>query len=270
MRSLEQTLSAVLLASAREQPPVPGAWRAEMERMAERSRERYRGARLRRPGLRALLRAGDAARRADRRSTSARARPSARRAGSRRCARSRGSSRGRRTGCCCRRGTARAPRSRRAPLELQREMAADWPFFGSLLSTLEMALYKTDLGVAERYLGLVEPELRDRFWPGIAHEHDQVVGRLLEITGAPSLLDDSPALQRRLSHPQPVDRPALAPAGRAARPRARRAGRRARAAAGHDHRDRRRACATRADAQPLRDAQRVAFPTGTLQRLSRG
>ena len=52
VRSLEQTLSAVLLASAREQPPVPAAWRAEMERMSERSRERYRGARLRRPGLR--------------------------------------------------------------------------------------------------------------------------------------------------------------------------------------------------------------------------
>ena len=66
-----------------------------------------------------------------------------------------------------------------------------------------MALYKTDLGVAERYLRLVEPELRDRFWPDIAREHDLVVGRLLEITGEPSLLDDSPALQRRLSHRNP-------------------------------------------------------------------
>src|ERR687894_115188 len=86
-------------------------------------------------------------------------------------------------------------------LAVQREMAADWPFFASLLSTLEMALYKTDLGVAERYLPLVEPELRDRFWPGIAREHDRVVGRLLEITGEPSLLADSPAPQRRPSHP---------------------------------------------------------------------
>jgi phosphoenolpyruvate carboxylase len=50
------------------------------------------------------------------------------------------------------------------------------PFFQSLLSTLEMALYKSDLGVAERYLQLVEPELRDRFWPDIAREHDQVIG----------------------------------------------------------------------------------------------
>ena len=66
-----------------------------------------------------------------------------------------------------------------------------------------MALYKTDLGVAERYLRLVEPELRERFWPRIAREHDQVVGRLLEITGATALLDDAPALQRRLSHRNP-------------------------------------------------------------------
>jgi phosphoenolpyruvate carboxylase len=42
-RSLEQTLSAVLLASSREQPPVPDAWRQAMEAMSERSRALYRG-----------------------------------------------------------------------------------------------------------------------------------------------------------------------------------------------------------------------------------
>ena len=82
-------------------------------------------------------------------------------------------------------------------------MAARWPFFQSLLSSLEMALYKTDLGVAERYLRLVEPALAERFWPRIEHEYEQVVGRLLEITGAAALLDDAPALQRRLSHRNP-------------------------------------------------------------------
>jgi phosphoenolpyruvate carboxylase len=69
----------------------------------------------------------------------------------------------------------------------------------------QRAQHRVDTGgpVAERYLRLVDPELRERFWPDIAREHDQVVGRLLEITGAPSLLDDSPALQRRLSHRNP-------------------------------------------------------------------
>ena len=202
VRSLEQTLSAVLLASAREQPPVPPAWRAEMERMSERSRERYRGARLRVARLPALLRAGDADRRAD-------------------------VAQHRLAALQARAGGIEALRAipwvfawtqnrlllpswygagaalAEGDPELQREMVGGWPFFQSLLSTLEMALYKTDLGVAERYLRLVEPELRDRFWPDIAREHDQVVGRLLEITGESALLDDSPALQRRLSHRNP-------------------------------------------------------------------
>jgi phosphoenolpyruvate carboxylase len=82
-------------------------------------------------------------------------------------------------------------------------MAAGWPFYQGLLSTLEMALYKTDRGVAERYLRLVEPALRDKFWPDIAHELDQVVVRIKEITETPALLHDQPALQRRLSHRNP-------------------------------------------------------------------
>ena len=239
MRSLEQTLSAVVLASAREQPPVPAAWRAEMERMAERSRERYRALVYEDPDFARFFE--QATPLAELTSLNIGSRPSKRAAGGIEALRAipwvfawtqnrlllpswYGA------------GAALAE----GDLELQRDMAAGWPFFASLLSTLEMALYKTDLGVAERYLRLVEPALRDRFWPDIAREHDQVVGRLLEITGAPSLLDDQPALQRPALAPQPVDRPALAPAGRAARARARRPRRGARAAAGHDHRHRRR------------------------------
>ena len=44
-------------------------------------------------------------------------------------------------------------------LELQREMWRDWPFFRGLIGTLEMALFKTDLGVAERYLSLVDDDI---------------------------------------------------------------------------------------------------------------
>ncbi len=202
VRSLEQTLSAVLLASAREQPPVPAEWRAEMERMSERSRERYRALVYESPDFPRFFE--QATPLAELTSLNIGSRPSKRASGGIEALRAipwvfawtqnrlllpswYGA------------GAALAE----GGLEMQREMAAGWPFFASLLSTLEMALYKTDLGVAERYLRLVEPELRDRFWPGIAREHDQVVGRLLEITGAPSLLDDSPALQRRLSHRNP-------------------------------------------------------------------
>ena len=45
-----------------------------------------------------------------------------------------------------------------ADLDVLREMNAEWPFFASVVSTLEMALFKTDLGVAAGYLRLVDPD----------------------------------------------------------------------------------------------------------------
>ena len=202
VRSLEQTLSAVLLASAREQPPVPAAWRAEMERMSERSRERYRGLVYESPEFPRFFEQATPI--AELTSLNIGSRPSKRSAGGIEALRAipwvfawtqnrlllpswYGA------------GAALSE----GDLALQREMLGGWPFYQSLLSTLEMALYKTDLGVAERYLRLVEPDLRERFWPDIAREHDRVVSRLLEITGESVLLGDSPALQRRLSHRNP-------------------------------------------------------------------
>ncbi len=202
VRSLEQTLSAVLLASAREQPPVRPEWRAEMERMSERSRERYRGLVYESPDFPRFFEQSTPI--TELTSLNIGSRPSKRAHGGIEALRAipwvfawtqnrlllpswYGA------GAALSEGDAAT----------QREMLAGWPFFQSLLSTLEMALYKTDLGVAERYLRLVEPELRDRFWPDIAREHDLVVSRLLEITGESALLGDSPALQRRLSHRNP-------------------------------------------------------------------
>ena len=49
-------------------------------------------------------------------------------------------------------------------VELHREMWRDWPFFRGLIGTLEMALFKSDLGVAEHYLGLVDGDVVERFW----------------------------------------------------------------------------------------------------------
>lgn len=202
VRSLEQTLSAVLLASTRQQPPVPAAWRAEMERLSARSRERYRALVYDDPDFARFFE--QATPLAELAALNIGSRPSRRAPGGIEELRAipwvfawtqnrlllpswYGA------------GTALAE----GALEVQREMAAGWPFFQSLLSTLEMALYKTDLGVADRYLRLVEPELRARFWPDIAREHHRVVDRLLEMSGGASLLDDSPALQLRLSHRNP-------------------------------------------------------------------
>lgn len=86
--------------------------------------------------------------------------------------------------------------------DLQREMIDRWPFFRTIVSMLEMSLFKSDLGVAERYLELVDEDARE-LWTPIREEHARVRRVVLEIRGMPNLLDATPALQRRLAHRNP-------------------------------------------------------------------
>ncbi|HEX5780605.1 MAG TPA: phosphoenolpyruvate carboxylase, partial [Solirubrobacteraceae bacterium] len=90
-----------------------------------------------------------------------------------------------------------------ADLAVLREMREEWPFFSSLINTIEMALFKTDLGVAAGYLRLVDDELRTRLWEQICGELRGLRARLLEITGEERLLASTPALLERLSHRNP-------------------------------------------------------------------
>ena len=202
-RSLEQTISAVLLASALPNPPVRDEWRAEMERLSERSRERYRGLVYDDPEFLRFF--GQVAPIAELTQLNIGSRPPSRK------------------------GVAGVESLRAIPwvfawtqnrlllpswygagtalaagdLELQREMWRDWPFFRGLIGTLEMALFKSDLGVAERYLSLVDDDIAERFWTDLVAEYDSVVERVLTVTGQDRLLDETPALQRRLEHRNP-------------------------------------------------------------------
>ena len=81
-------------------------------------------------------------------------------------------------------------------------MWRDWPFFRGLIGTLEMALFKTDLGVAERYLTLVDEDIAERFWSDL-RESTTASSGASRITGQERLLDETPALQRRLEHRNP-------------------------------------------------------------------
>jgi phosphoenolpyruvate carboxylase len=83
---------------------------------------------------------------------------------------------------------------------LHREMFERWPFFRMLCSTLEMALYKTDLGVAERYLTLIDGDPATELWEPIEREHERVVRAVLDISSASTPLKGSPSLLSRLQH----------------------------------------------------------------------
>jgi phosphoenolpyruvate carboxylase len=202
VRSLEQTISAVLLASRAPSPEVPERWRTAMDGLAARSREMYRGMVYEDPDFGRFFE---------------QITPIAELArlniGSRPPSRGQSGVEGLRAipwvfawtqnrvllpswyGA----GTALAE----APIDVLREMREEWPFFASVIGTLEMALFKTDLDVADRYLRLVDEPLRERFWPAIRAEHDRLVERILEITGEPRLLNGTPALLERLSHRNP-------------------------------------------------------------------
>jgi phosphoenolpyruvate carboxylase len=202
-RSLEQTVSAVLLASALPNPPVRDEWRAEMERLSELSRARYRALVYDDPEFLRFF--GQVAPIAELSQLNIGSRPPSRK------------------------GNAGVESLRAIPwvfawtqnrllltswygagtalaagdMELHREMWRDWPFFRGLIGTLEMALFKSDLGVAERYLSLVDEDISKRFWSDLRSEYDQVVECVLTVTGQRRLLDETPALQRRLEHRNP-------------------------------------------------------------------
>jgi len=82
---------------------------------------------------------------------------------------------------------------------LLREMYRMWPHFRSLISNLEMALAKTDLGVGRRYLELVaDHDLRERLWGEIESEHARTVSAVLRLTGKRELLGGQPQLRETL------------------------------------------------------------------------
>ncbi|WMS42394.1 phosphoenolpyruvate carboxylase [Acuticoccus sp. MNP-M23] len=82
-------------------------------------------------------------------------------------------------------------------LALLHQMARDWPFFGTLLSSLDMVLSKTDLAIASRYAELVEDEaLRNAVFPRLREEHARTIEVLFKITGQTALLESNPWLAR--------------------------------------------------------------------------
>jgi phosphoenolpyruvate carboxylase len=82
-------------------------------------------------------------------------------------------------------------------VEALREMYAAWPFFRTFLGNVSMTLVKTDLDIAERYVGLAPEALRPLL-DEVRAEFDLTVDRLLSVTGDDALLDREPTLRTTL------------------------------------------------------------------------
>ena len=91
-----------------------------------------------------------------------------------------------------------------APVAELRALYAEWPFFRALVENLEMSLAKSSMGIAERYLELVDDAaLGHRVFAALREEHDRARTAVLEIVEQGELLDRHPVLQQsiRLRNP---------------------------------------------------------------------
>jgi phosphoenolpyruvate carboxylase len=82
-------------------------------------------------------------------------------------------------------------------MELLREMCRRWSFFRTLLSNMDMVLFKSDIHIASRYAELVsDSHLREDVFGQIRREMQRTVAQLLAITGQKELLESNPSLAR--------------------------------------------------------------------------
>jgi len=88
--------------------------------------------------------------------------------------------------------------------EQLKDMHKNWPFFNSLVSNIQMTLFKTNLKIGKEYskLGQNQEEAL-KIYTMISEEHERAVRRVLEISGNEYLMADTPTLALSLKRRNP-------------------------------------------------------------------
>ena len=83
-------------------------------------------------------------------------------------------------------------------------MFNQWPFFNTLLSNAQMALFKSEMEIAREYAALCEdPETGQRIFKLINEEYQRCCENIPAVGGHQALLGDNPVLQLSLSRRDP-------------------------------------------------------------------
>ena len=94
-------------------------------------------------------------------------------------------------------GTALDRAAERHGMATLGEMLRDWPFLRALIDDVEMVLGTADFSIAARYASLAG-EFGTQYFPVIRAEFDRTVAQVLALKHENALLDSDPALQRSI------------------------------------------------------------------------
>jgi phosphoenolpyruvate carboxylase len=213
-RHLEQTVSAVLLASAPDSvqsPTTPAAWRANMAAMSTAARAEYRNLVYESPRFIEFWRAATPIDEISRLHIGSR--PTARRTGGLQVTHIRAipwvfswmQSRaiipswygvGYAIAAFC----AAYPDG----LTRLQTMYHEWPFFNALIENAQLDLAKADMGIAELYAALVaDAALREQIFGELKAEYLRACQMVCQVLGQPDLLSNAPVMQRSIERRNP-------------------------------------------------------------------